>query len=233
MKKTLLCLAFALSRLLLVAAEPSPNEALSNAAKVLAEKPSYSWKTTVEIPGDPTGTIEGKLEKDGAVVLALARAEQSFSGVLKGGKAAIKTEDGWKTAADAADDTAETGAIRFVARILKSFKVPTEDATDLAAKAVDLKLADGVYSGTLPVEVVKELLLFRSRGGDNRPEISGAKGSIKFWVKDGSLAKYEYKVQGTLSLNGNDRDVDRTHTTEISEVGTTKATVPEGAAKLL
>jgi len=43
----------------------------------------------------------------------------------------------------------------------------------------------------LSEETVKELLMYRARGGGgNSPEVNGAKGSVKFWVKDGSLSKY-------------------------------------------
>ena len=54
---------------------------------------------------------------------------------------------------------------------------------------------------------------------------------MKFWVKDGVLSKYEYTVKGTVSFNGNDREVDRTTTIEIKDVGSTKVTVPEEAKK--
>ena len=40
-------------------------------------------------------------------------------------------------------------------------------------------------------------------------------------------------MQGKVSFNGNDRDVDRTTTVEIKDVGTTKVEVPEGAKKKL
>jgi hypothetical protein len=56
---------------------------------------------------------------------------------------------------------------------------------------------------------------------------------VKFWVTDGALTKYEFKVSGTVSYNGNDRDVDRDTTTEITDVGTTKVTVPDEARKVL
>jgi hypothetical protein len=68
-------------------------------------------------------------------------------------------------------------------------------------------------------------------GGGGGAEVSGAKGSVKFWIKDGVLAKYQTKVQGTVSFNGNDRDVDRTTTVEIKEVGATKVDVPASASK--
>lgn len=61
--------------------------------------------------------------------------------------------------------------------------------------------------------------------------VSGAKSSVKFWIKDGVLAKYELKVKGKVSFNGNDREVDRTTTVEIKDIGTTKVAVPEDAKK--
>src|SRR5260370_28145035 len=101
MKKTSSVLVIVLCTGFLLAADSSPKDALISASKKLADQPNYSWKTTVETPGEPTGTTEGKAEKDGAAVLALARGEQSFSAVLKGNKDAIKTAEGSKSLADA------------------------------------------------------------------------------------------------------------------------------------
>ena len=67
----------------------------------------------------------------------------------------------------------------------------------------------------------------------NGPEISGAKGFVRFWVKDGVLPKYEVKVQGRVSFNGNDREVDRTRTIEIKDIGSTKVKAPNDAQKKL
>lgn len=74
---------------------------------------------------------------------------------------------------------------------------------------------------------------FGRREGGEGPEISNAKGTVKFWVKEGAISKYEFKVTGKMKFNENDVDVDRATTVEIKEVGTTKITVPEGAKKKL
>ena len=72
------------------------------------------------------------------------------------------------------------------------------------------------------------------RPGGNAPEASGAKGTVKFWVKDGALAKYEYNVQGKVTgRDDQEFDVNRTTTVEIKEVGKTKLTLPEEAKKKL
>ena len=71
------------------------------------------------------------------------------------------------------------------------------------------------------------------RPGAEPPEVSDAKGSVKFWVKEGVLSKYEYKVQGKMSFNGNDVEINRTTTVSIKDAGSTKVEVPDEAKKKL
>ena len=97
---------------------------------------------------------------------------------------------------EVAEDNDQQGAPRMVARMLQAFKTPAAEAEDLASKTKELKLADGVYSGDLTADAIKERLRFGRRSGETPPEVSGAKGSVKFWLKDGSLAKYEFSVTG-------------------------------------
>jgi hypothetical protein len=234
MKKALLLLPVVFISTWLSAAESSPKDALLKAAQSLADKPSYSWKATISQPGEPTGTIAGKAEKDGATVLSLARGDQSYEAVLKGAKIAIKSDEGWHSFAEAsADDGGQRGTLKFVARLVQGYKAPPAEITELAGKLKDLKESEGAIGGDLAEETAKELILYRTRGGANPPEINGAKGSAKVWVKDGLPTKIELHVQGTITFNGNEREVNRTHVTEIKDVGATKATVPEEAAKKL
>jgi hypothetical protein len=113
--------------------------------------------------------------------------------------------------------------------------VSAEAAYDLVPKVTCLTSADGAISGGLPEDAVKAML--QGGGGGRRggtpPEISNAKGTVKIWIKDGVLSKYESHITGTVSRNGNDTDVDRTTSVEISNVGSTKIDVPEAAAKKL
>ena len=116
---------------------------------------------------------------------------------------------------------------------MQNYKLPDAQAADLAGKSKDLKNADGAITGTLTEAAAKELLTFGGRGGGDGPSISNPKGSVKFWLSDGQLTKYEFRVQGSVSFNGNDREVDRTTTVEIKDIGSTKVTVPEEAKKKL
>lgn len=223
--------AVALVTSALIAADSDPKEAVKTAAKSLAEKSNYSWTTSIEWGGNAAGTVQGKTEKGGATFVTLGRGDQTTDAVLKGGKGAIKTDEGWKTLSEAAAE-GQQGPGRFIARLLQNFKAPASEAEDLFGKVKDLKSADGVYSGDLTDEGAKELMRFRG-AGNGGPEVKSGKGSVKFWIKDGQLTKYEYSLEGTMSFNGEDRDVNRKNTVEIKDVGNTKVTVPEDAAKKL
>ena len=61
------------------------------------------------------------------------------------------------------------------------------------------------------------------------PPPKNAKGSVKFWIKDGLLTKYETHLHGTMSFGDNDNEMDQTRTVEIQDVGTTKMDIPAEA----
>lgn len=211
-----------------------PKETVTGAAKKLAGTDNYSWKQTIENAGGGgfgAGTSEGKTQKGGYTWLSMSMRDNTIEAVKKGDKGAIKGQDGWRSLSEAAEG--DRGPATFMARRIQNFKAPAVQAEDLAGKVKELKQDGDSYSGELTEEAAKSLLTFGGRGGGNGPEISGAKASARFWVKDGMLAKYETKVKGTVSFNGNDRDVDRTTTIEIKDVGSTKIAVPEEAEKKL
>lgn len=95
------------------------------------------------------------------------------------------------------------------------------------------------WSAALSEDAVKALMTYggRARGGAGAnanaaatpPVVKDAKGSVKVWLKDGAVTKIAYNVKGTVTANGQDRDIDRTTTIEFSEVGTTKIEVPAEA----
>jgi len=231
MKNCVLVGVATLFSLSILAADSGPKEEVTNAAKQLGEKENYSWRTTVKVPESAQfrpGPTEGKTEKGGATVLKMTFRDNDIEAVLKGDKGALHGENGWESLSEL--ENAE-GRGRFMGAMLRNFKVPTEQASELAKETKELKKDGDTYSGELTAEGAKSLMRFR-RGGD-APEVSGAKGHAKFWVKDGVLNKYEFHVQGSMTFNGNDVDVDRTTTVEIKDIGSTKVEVPEGAKKKL
>lgn len=233
MKTRILFSLAVLSACSLLAAESSPKDAVTGAAKSLAGKANYSWTTTTTVPEGSRwrpGPLEGKTDKEGTMHITITMGDNHSQAFLKGDKGAVHTGDGgWQSLAEL--ENAEGGA-RFWARMLRDFKSPAAQVGEVVAETKDLKKDGEVFSGELTEAGAKTLLTFRRAGSDG-PAVSGAKGSVKFWLKDGLLAKYEYKVAGKMTLDGNERDLDRTTTVEVKEVGSTKLVLPDEAkAKL-
>jgi len=193
------------------------------------------------------GGSEGKIDKDGLAVLTYRFGENTSQVIVKSGKVAVKSGDEWKTAeelADAGDGGGEGnrrgGGGRFMARSAQNFKAPATTAQELAGKITGIKKDGDVYTGELTAEAIKEMNTFRGGrpGGNNEnappaPDTSGLKGTVKFWVTDGVLTKYEQNTQGKMKFREEDRDVNRTTTVEIKDIGTTKMDVPAEAKKKL
>jgi hypothetical protein len=226
-------------------ANAAPKEELTDAAKKLADAKNYSWKSDVQSqnPGGQGGQgrgrgfggpSEGKAEKDGVTHLSMTRGDNTIEVVMKGDKGAIKTQEGWKSFAEASEGEATPAAARLApARMFQNFKAPAAQAQDLISKVKDLKKDGDAYTGELTEEGVKQLLSFGGRPGGNAPEVANPKGTAKFWTKDGVLSKYEVNVQGTMTFQGNERNINRTTTVEFKDVGSTKVEVPEEAKKKL
>lgn len=233
MNKTLLSAALVtIGSVSLLAADASPKDDISAAATKLVEKGNYSWKTTVVVPESAQfkpGPTEGQTEKGGYTHLSMKFGDNTTEAVVKGDKAAATNQEGaWQSLADL--ETAE-GPARFLGMMLRNIKTPDAQAVELAGYAKELKKDGEAYTSDLTDEGAKNLMRFR-RGGDG-PTVSNAKGSVKIWVKDGVLAKYEFNVKGSINFNGNDIDVDRATTVEIKDAGTTKVSVPDEAKKKL
>jgi len=235
MKKVLLSGSVAIAMAAsLMAADSNPKEEVTAAAKKLGDAANYSWHSTVAVPeGAPfrPGPTDGKTEKDGYTYVTLRFGDNKTEAVLKGEKAAATNQEGeWQSQAEL--DSSE-GPARFLGMMLRNFKTPAAQAAQLASFAKELKKEGDTYASDLTEEGAKTLLTFRPRGGADGPSVTNPKGSVKFWLKDGTLSKYEFNVKGTVSFNGNDFDQDRTTTVDIKDVGATKTEVPEGAKKKL
>ena len=230
---------FAFSFLLLATAPlgaadaPAPKDEIIAAAAALAAQPNYSWTATVVVPEDARwkpGPTTGTAEKGGYSQFKMSFGDNAFEAVLKGEKGVANTPDiGWQTFAEL--DTAE-GAGRFMGAIARSLKTPADQAKQLAGLAGEFKKNAGAYEADLTEAGAKSLQTMRLGGGDG-PTVTNPKGSVKFWLQNGALVKYEFHVAGNLSFNGNDFPNDRTTKVEIKDVGTAKLQISEDAKKKL
>ena len=211
-----------------------PKEDVAAAIKKLSESAGYTWKTTWENSQFRPDPSIGKIDKEKNAIVTSSFGGNEMISVYQGEKAAMKGQDGWRSLAELESETEGPG--RFSAMMLRNFSPAAQTAEDLLKNSAELTVKEGVIAGNLTEEGAKQMLSFRRRRGGNTgggPEISNASGSVKFWLAEGNLKKLTYTVKGTMSFGGNDRDMDRTITLEISEVGTTKVEIPaEAKAKL-
>jgi hypothetical protein len=239
MKKNLLFGTMALLAGSLLAADSSPKDDVKKAAAALGSQTNYTWQATVEVPADSPfkpGPTDGKTEKGGYTTLSFNFGDNTTEAVTRGTNGAIKTEDGWKTLAETMKDSGDDGfnPTVFMARVVQNYRLPAVEAASLADDAKELKQDTNSISGDLTEAGAKEFLTFRRRGNaDAGPTITKPKGSVKFWVKDGKLVKYQYHVQGTVNFNDEDHDIDRTTTVEIKDVNTTKIVLADDVKKKL
>jgi len=237
MKSLLISSTTLLAAVSLLAAD---KDDVKSAAQKLGDADNYSWTTTMEIANSQftPGPSHGKTQKDGLVWLDMTFQDNTIEGFAKGGKGAVKGDDGW----EAIDLTATPGGggggggfnpARFMGMRLRSFKAPAAALELMADKSKDITKSGDTYSGDLTEEGAKSLMTFGRRGGQ-AADISKAKGTVKIWLKDGAIAKYQTKVTGTRkNQDGDDVDVDITTTVEIKDIGTTKIAVPDEAQKKL
>jgi YD repeat-containing protein len=237
MKKTIVFAALGIFSASILFAADDAKADVKAAAKKIGDKNNYSWTSTTKMDGAGGGGGGGRgfgggptdgQFADGIIYLKSTFGDRTMHTAAKGEKVIFKGEDEW----DVADDGAQ-GPGAFAARRMRTFKAPAAEAADLVDKAQSLKSADGVISGDLTEAGAKSFLTFGGRRQNaDAPAPKDAKGSVKFWVKDGELTKYEYNVQGKITgREDTEIPINRTTTVEIKDAGKTKLTLPDEAKK--
>jgi len=226
----LITLSFA-GPVLLPAAEPKTE--LADAIKKLTDQPNYSWTITQKTTGSESaarrdGNIEGKTEKGGLLFVKASSGDTAYQVAFKGEKVVVNLNEDW---IEPSELPVDNGRLEERLKALKT--TPADQATTLAEKSKELKSETaGEYSGDLTPEAAKS---FFKQLGRRAAEATDAKGTVKFWTKDGRLTKYEFVVQGKITAGTDKKEVEisRTTTVEIKDVGSTKISLPDAAKNRL
>jgi putative heme-binding domain-containing protein len=237
----------AVAALGLAADNPDLKAAVEAAAKRLAEQPSYTWQSSVRagaapargfraagtIGGDPT---TGQTQKDGYTSVK----QPGLQFAAKRGKYAVLFDGYWMTLEQAASRPAENGGrnpVQFNSNVVTNYKLPPAQVEDLLSKASDFRADGDAIAATLSGAAVNELLsggASGARGGRAAGgPVANAKGMVKFWTSGGILSKYEVALVGSREFRGEPIKLDRTTTTTISNVGTTKPALAADAQEIV
>ena len=121
------------------AADVTTNNPVKEAITKLKDAPNYAWTATIQMPGAPftPGPVKGKAEKGGFALMSQEMNENTVEVAVKGGKAAVKTEDGWKLVGEA------EGFQAMMAGFLTRTGPAAQEAEDLSKKAQECKPSEG------------------------------------------------------------------------------------------
>jgi len=234
MKKTI---ALAITSLFaassMFAADATPTDQVKAGIAKDKAAANYSWTTTLTIADMQftPGPVKGKAEKDGFAMVSQEMNDNKLEAVMKGDKVALKNESQWQLI-DEAD-----GFVAMMGGFLTANGTALDEAEKLLKYVKELKAGEaGLISGDLTTEGAGTMMAFRPRGANaGAPPAApkNAKGSVKFWIKDGALVKIESHISGATAFGPDqeERQMDTTRTIEISDLGTTKLEVPADAKK--
>ena len=235
MKKALIIGLIGLLARTLLAAESGPQNAVISAAKGLDDKPNYGWTTSVKEEGDGRSLqypgMSGKVNKGGPMCLSFMMGSNPGEVYISGQKGTAKGPGGWQTF----DEIAKAGGFAAaLVRHLLSYKAPSAECAALGGELQKAKGEVGMISGELKGDTAKEYLEFYipPYAGQAAPKIADPRGSVKFWIDNGMLTKYEINVQCKV-IRGNQESEYRITTVGIKDVGTTRLEVTEGAKQKL
>lgn len=194
---------------------------------------NYSWSQTTETPGAPFSVppVSGKADKDGYAIQDAKAAGNSLQVVTKVSRVVAKVGAGWKTA----DELGKGKVPADLAELLVS-RTPGDELQALAATVVSLQAdADGSWHGKLDDDAAESIMSGFVKHRAPRPDmaLSSASGSLRVWVKDGLPQKYVLTTSGSISLPFGSRDITRTATVVISEIGSANVEIPAAAREKL
>ena len=205
-----------------------PDEDLDKAAAKASEMGNYTCTVKIEGGRGAGGSVTLKVQPDSAQYLKGAEVE----GYRKGEKLVTKEGDAWKVA-EKPQKPAEGGkpdkkAVALA--MLAKMKAPHEALKGIGEKIKDVKRADSdggrCYSGDLTAEAARDF----GSGGMAKGDKAEFTGTAKIWTNgDGVITKYEIAT----TMKAKEKDITKTVTVEISDVGSTKYEVPEDAKKAL
>jgi len=207
---------------------------LAAAAKKTSELASYAFKVDVkaDAKGQHAPSVEGRFEKEKPVALKLLGTEAFRK---NGGVVVVKQGEEWKKLGKAAKgDKPPKGEISI--QVVQAVKLPHDELEGFEKNFEKIeKGSDGdltLYSGALTPEGAHSLSSTGSKK-EGKTALTYT-GGAKVWVnKDGLVVKYEISVKAKGTVKDKEVEQSITRTVQISDPGTTKVEVPEGAAKAL
>ncbi|HUB26562.1 MAG TPA: serpin family protein [Tepidisphaeraceae bacterium] len=237
-----------------ITASASPKEVVAAAIQKLADSGDYAWRTVdaddaappdadfeTVVPAfsqNPQTQLEGKLQPDGLVAVRVQNGDWIVNCFLENGRMAVQGERGWTSEYQLLHGQVfMPGAEEAIAHA-EFLLPPAVELRELLKRIPDLRRDGDAFVGNLPEKAAIEMLEGLKRGQNDGQEwrLAQASASVKFWVTDGALSKYQ--VHWTFDpyiciLAFGSAGPDFVYTTTIASVGKTTVRLPPTARQLL
>lgn len=211
---------------------------LKSAVGKLTEASGYSWTSTTEISGAPMrlSPTTGKVQKGGFLLLETEAFGSEIKVVRKGTNAVVKFDEGWVLPSELPQPNFGGGGApnmgAMMGRRLLSAKAPGEEVDALLRRLKPLRSEGDLITGEFSEDGAKEYLK-ENRRGRGFAEPKSAKGTIRFWIKEGAVSKSELSFDTEMETPNGAMNLNSKTITEIKDVGTTRVEVPAEALKKL
>jgi hypothetical protein len=230
----------------------APADDVAAAAQRLVEAPNYSWTSTEKTlrrSSVVTKSVKGVTEKDGfTVTKTTLKASNTVveDTIYWGTQIAYLRNGSWKTAEELqAAMGGRSGVTVIGSGVANSGRgigvmtiTPQTDTQPGAGRPAQMVLwilaqvqsvtASGdAFVGDLSYDYIARIMRGNGRNGPLVVSRSST-GSIKFWIKDGGISKYQTQIKASYE-DSDSPLAERTTTVEIKNVGSTFVAVPAEA----
>ncbi len=216
--------------------ESKADETVEAAVKHFLKAPNYSWTTAVELKGGPASgvtEIEGKYDSENGWFLESRVENEAVQAAGRGHQKVARVGSSWLELEELSGKEDSDLRTRELLTLVKPHEELEwlREVTQLLSPS-----AEGNYTATLTPEMARTILLsvVRGRGPVNAEKaLKSAVGEFRVWFKEGRLIQYEIYLQASFVMGLLKRSVERTATTNLSEVGETSVELPVEATTAL
>jgi putative heme-binding domain-containing protein len=216
---------------------------VADAIESLRRQPSYSWSTMTETASPFGGgdAVNGQYESSGYAYISLPAAGNRLGFVAKDGQFAVQIDENWQTlehaSAQSGGERRGSFGPRAIATLIRNYKLPAAQADELLTKTADLRQEGNAITGRLDSAVARAILSSAGPGGGRRGRTGSALndvgGEVTFWTDKGMLTRFSISLTGSFRFRDNTIPLDRTITTTLTDIGTTKVEVPLDAKEIV
>lgn len=210
---------------------------LPSAVRALFTAPNHRWvSVTRTTPGPfPELRTEGATERGGWSMATRTGDGPDLHLVRHANSIVLQDRDGhWLSPAETRQRLTALGRSARGGLLGLGAVSPAVLAASLAGKLRNLRVEDNAILGSVDGPDAATLLMPAGPRGAATPGLRFTSAEVRFWINDGTLAKFELVARAQVTgPDGTARELETTAFTEFKDVGSSRVEVPDAARRAL